>query len=328
MRAARPITERLPWHERQWRSATAALEANRMPHAFLLAGVSGIGKSAFAEQLAATVLCEQDSVTACGVCHSCRELANGAHPGFTVLRRDTERRDIPIDAVRALCTKLTLTSHDQGTKLAVIDTADDLNRNGVNALLKTLEEPTPGTVLLLLSERPLALPATLRSRCQQLRFVLPDSEQALAWLNQQFPETESAELRLALAAAHGAPLRAAEYLDHPEILEVFATWSSLMDDLEQPHGEPLAVAAQIGKEQGADFLDWLAVRVHQRLSALLGVTDAAAEPDWQKARVLGRFGEAICTARKNLYGNANVQLTIEALLIRWHATLARQRRAR
>ncbi len=306
----------LPWHQQQWRNVSGAFVAGRLSHALLLAGVNGVGKRSFARRVAAAVLCERADGEVCGICRSCRQLGGGAHPGYTVLRRDEDRRDITIDAVRALCSTLAMTSHDGRSKVALIDPVDELNQNGANALLKTLEEPSPGSLLLLISERPLALPATLRSRCQQLRFGLPDSAQSLAWLATQASQASVQEREAALKLARGAPLRTAELLADVDALASFDAWSTLMHELSDGRTDPLQVAAAVKREQVAEFLRWLAGWVLDRLRQDL--TDKSTPS-------LARFGQAVSDAAKQVQGNANPLLTLESLLIGWSATLARTR---
>lgn len=320
---ATPVTEAtsvpalLPWHQQQWRNVSGAFVAGRLSHALLLAGVSGVGKRAFARRVAAAVLCERNDGEVCGVCRSCRQFGGGAHPGYSVLRRDEDHRDIAIDAVRELCSTLAMTSHDGRAKVALIDSVDELNQNGANALLKTLEEPSPGSLLLLISERPLALPATLRSRCQLLRFGLPDTEQSLAWLAMQAPQVSVKERAAALKLARDAPLRAAELLADADEFASFDKWSILMRDLSDGRTDPLKAAAAVKREQVTVFLRWLAGWVLERLRHDL--TD-------QSTRALARFGQAVSDAAKQVQGNANPLLTLESLLIGWSATLARTRR--
>src|SRR5690606_17379482 len=155
---------------------------------------------------------------ACGGCRACVQLAVGAHPDALLLSTDgllglaltadgrhdqqlahwqpddsrnegRKRRDIAIDAARKLSERLGLFSHYGRARTAMIEPADALNTNSVNALLKTIEEPPPATHLLLVSERPQALPPTLRSRCQRIRFGTPPADAAQAWLDAQLQRT-------------------------------------------------------------------------------------------------------------------------------------------
>jgi DNA polymerase-3 subunit delta' len=163
--------------QEHWGRVTASIAAGRLPHALLLAGPRDAGKSEFADALAAQLLCEAAAAARpCGQCRSCVQLAAGVHPNLLRLAPREDKRDIAIDDIRDTLARLHLSSHYGQAKLAIVDPADTLNENGANALLKTIEEPPPRTHVVFVAERWRTLPATLRSRCQILRFARPAQE--------------------------------------------------------------------------------------------------------------------------------------------------------
>ena len=162
-----------PWQQERWQQVRAAHAGGRLAHALLLAGPRSADKEHFADGLARFLLCESAEGKPCGQCRSCTQIAAGTHPNLMRLAPPEDKRDIAIDDVRDLLDRLRLSSHYGQSKIAVISPADALNASGVNALLKTVEEPPPATHLLFVAERWRALPATLRSRCQILRFAPP-----------------------------------------------------------------------------------------------------------------------------------------------------------
>jgi DNA polymerase III subunit delta' len=203
----------LPW---QHDAARAALSRRASwPHALLIHGPRGIGKHAFALNLAQGLLCEipRTDGLACGTCAGCRYAVAGQHPDLMRLELQVIDADegtlevvdsIGIDRVRALTEFVQLTSHRHRAKVAVVNPAERMNAPAANALLKTLEEPPADTYLILVSDQPGRVPATLRSRCVLLPAPVPGDADAIAWLAAQgvaMPE-------LALAQASGAPLRA------------------------------------------------------------------------------------------------------------------------
>jgi DNA polymerase-3 subunit delta' len=202
----------LPW---QHNAARAALRHRaRWPHALLLTGREGIGKRTFALELARSLLCEDAAgdALACGVCASCRYVQAGQHPDLRVVEPIEIDDDnvatpslwITIAHVRALIDWAQLTSHRHVAKVAVIVPAERMNVAAANALLKTLEEPPPGTYLILVAHQPGRLPATVRSRCHWLVAPMPDDAMATEWLLGQ-GVGEPADV---LAQARGAPLGA------------------------------------------------------------------------------------------------------------------------
>ncbi len=160
------------------------------PHALLLTGSEGSGLAALAGALAAGLLCDQPTAkgSACGICSACRLLAAGNHPDLLWLSpaeadESAGRKaslQIRVEAVRQLIATLALSPHHGAMRVSVIQPAEAMNPATANALLKVLEEPPPGNVLLLISHRPMRLLPTLRSRCLQVRVVATDAAAAPA----------------------------------------------------------------------------------------------------------------------------------------------------
>lgn len=161
-----------PWQQAQWQSVLQQLQADRLPHALLLAGPSGLGKRSFANALAAHALCVKH--TACGQCRSCLLLNASNHPDLLELQPEAEGKAIKIEQVRELVTELGQTAQQGSYQVVVIEPAEAMNKAGANALLKTLEEPPGPVIFLLISHQPATIPATIRSRCQRLNFMVPD----------------------------------------------------------------------------------------------------------------------------------------------------------
>lgn len=322
----------LPWQAPLWQHMAQAIEQERLGHALLLSGLRGTGKRVFARVLAAALWCESPGPDRlpCGGCKHCRQVASEAHPSLGILRPEEDKKIISIDAVRAMCGRLVMTTHDGRAQVAIIDPADALNNNGVNALLKTIEEPPPRSHLLLLSERPLALAATLRSRCQQLRFGIPEREVSLRWLQQAAPGVDAGA---ALDAAQGAPLRALQLIED-QSLELHQAWRAALLELAAGRGEPLQSVAAIGGEKQKDagpFLQWLYGWLLTLLRAGLippkpgdGLgTLAARLPRAALDRYIGDVQESL----RRLEQNANAQLVLEAILVRWCGLVALGQRA-
>ena len=229
-----------PWQHAAWQQITHLRQ--RMPHALLFYGPQGSGKSDFAEYLAKALLCENVAPAgeagadghghadhaghACGKCVSCTWFDLGNHPDYRRVRPEmledepgeeaeadskktakaskTPSKEIKIDQIRALADFMNISTHRQGLRVVVLYPAEALNMAASNALLKTLEEPPPGTVFLLVTHRLDRLLPTILSRCRQFALNLPDQASSLAWLKQQ----GVAGAEQWLAEQGGAPLLA------------------------------------------------------------------------------------------------------------------------
>src|SRR5260221_285325 len=190
-----------PWHREELRRLLARRES--MTHALLVHGRAGIGKVEFGRVLAASVLCEpRRAGLACESCPACHWFSQGNHPDFREIvpeaaLEDEESADEPakpekakslvikIDQIRAVADFIALTTHRAGYRVMLIHPAEALQPAAANALLKTLEEPPPHTLIVMVSDRPARLLATLRSRCRPLGLATPPREEALEWLRSQ-----------------------------------------------------------------------------------------------------------------------------------------------
>lgn len=206
-----------PWLEADWRRLMQRRAQNRLPHALLLAGPSGLGKRLFAEQWRALLLCERSGGQdqACGACKACALMHAGSHPdAMTItfeLRDDGRpRTEITVDQIRELSARFAQTSQRGGWRVAIIEPADAMNTAAANALLKTLEEPEAQVMMILVADQPMRLSATIRSRCQRIDVREPPPGQSLAWLGEQGIASRDAETALLLADGNpGEALRLA-----------------------------------------------------------------------------------------------------------------------
>jgi DNA polymerase-3 subunit delta' len=178
-------------------------------HAYLLHGPAGIGKRALAERLMGSLLCQRpEGLDACGQCKSCLLLVAGSHPDNYVLEPEEADKAIKVDQVRDLVSFVVQTAQMGGRKVVLIEPVESMNINAANALLKSLEEPSGNTVLLLVSHQPSRLLPTVRSRCVQQACPLPSEAMSLDWLAHALPDCTEQERNELLVLAAGSPLAA------------------------------------------------------------------------------------------------------------------------
>ncbi len=246
----------LPWHEDAAAQLRQAWAANRLPHAMLLQGAEGVGKRAFAAWAACAVLCEapnKGELDCCGNCASCLLFKAGSHPDVLWVAPEEEKQQISVDQVRAATERLAKTSYRQGYKIAIVEPAHLMTPNAANSLLKTLEEPTARTLLVLITSQPSALLPTVRSRCQKLTIARPSREAAKAWLQKESGHAVNPAL---LEFAGGAPLRALQYAD--------GRFDTLNDHMQKSlaallggQADVTQVAAEWEKDALVERLTWL-----------------------------------------------------------------------
>jgi DNA polymerase-3 subunit delta' len=300
----------------------------RIGHAWLLAGPAGLGKSSFAAALAQSLLCERPAATGepCGACRSCHLLAVGTHPDLERIGPEEEGKPIKVDAIREYCDRSNLTAQLGGHKVAILEPADAMNIAAANSLLKTLEEPSALTTLLLVTAAPHRLPPTVRSRCQRLEFAPPEPGDALSWLR---PRVKVVDAALALRLAGGAPLAALAAAD-PKVLEERARRLEEFVAVGERRADPVGVAADWLATDWGRLLDWLAGWLLDLLRLRSGGTDARLA-NLDQADVFRRLAlgvdskvvyalvDQILHARRAAASNLNRQLALESLLIRWAA---------
>ena len=333
------LVDPLPWHSRQWADIFKRLNNDALPHALLLRGAEGLGKAHFAYYLALSLLCREKGPdnAPCGYCRGCELNRAASHPDLLNIGIPEDKKVIGVDQIRALIDVMTLKPQYGQYKIVIISPADRLNHNAANSLLKTLEEPPGGTLLLLCSDQPAMLPATIRSRCQQLSFQRPEASLARQWLGQTLSEqaaegkaeqpVSADELDVLLNMADGAPLKAAR-IAAADLNQSRQALFQGFERLVSGEANPSKIAEEWLKLGAKESLYWLYswiidmirlsmasdpalianVDIHKRLAAIAGQVN-------KKCLFLNldKTGQAL----KLLDHPLNQQLMLENLLMGW-----------
>ena len=324
-----------------------AVHAGTLPPSLILAGPAGVGKRRAATAVAQALNClspvapaawpdggEPLAVDACGECSACRRIARGMHPDVTVVEPG-ENGSIRIDAVRGVIESVAYRPFEGRRRAIVFDEADALVEDAQNALLKTLEEPPSGSVLLLVTAHPGTLLPTVRSRCPAVRFGPLAPAEVAAWLaGQGVPDDEA---RAAAAVSRGS-LTLARDAAHAGAGGTRAAAQRLLERIAGTH-DPRArldAAREIGgkgKGTGASERDALAVHLHAVASLLrdlgvlaskagTGVANQDLEPalvrlsgDFDTPRVIEGFA-TLQSALEALEGNASPKTVADWVVLR------------
>ena len=279
----------LPWQGASWQQWQLLRE--RLPHAILFHGPEGIGKTAFAQACAQSLLCEAPAADghACGKCDACGWFTQYSHPDYRRVRpeilddgegvegedgeAETKKakstkapsKEIKIDQVRALSDFMNISTHRSGMRVITLYPAEALNTAAANSLLKMLEEPPPRTMFLLVTNSIDRLLPTILSRCRKFALTMPSREEALDWLKEQ-------QVRDAdgwLAEQGGAPLTALESSQ--------AGTRETMDEFLQLLAQPgvdgaLKAADRLQKTPVPELVSWLQRWLYDVLSVKLSGT--------------------------------------------------------
>jgi DNA polymerase III subunit delta' len=309
-----------PWHVAAWREFEAALATDRLSHAYLIEGPQGLGKLHLAFRMAARVLeipwpAEDPPIPL-------------PHPDlmWITLESDDEgkqKKQIGIQQIRDACATLAMTSYSGGWKVAVVWPAEQLNPHSANALLKTLEEPAPRTLLLLVRSRLDTLPATIASRCQRVRIAPPSTEDAVSWLEAR---AGGGDWHRLLALAGDAPLLALLLAEEGfrDLDEGFTR--DLLGVLGRRR-EPLEVAAEWARRPLPMTLRWLDVWTAELVRIKAAGTAPSLPAERQRAlqtalegiplQRLFRYKDEVRAAMMRSDGVFNTQMVLEGLLAPW-----------
>ncbi len=309
----------LPWFSDQWHSWGQMRLQNQFPSALLLTGASGIGKHKLAQQLAALLVCDKPSNQACGECKSCKLLAADTHPDLMSVVPEEGSKSIKIDQVRSLSEFIQGKPQVGHRLVAIVNPAESMNLYSANAILKTLEEPPAGTVIILVTHQASLLLPTIRSRCQIIQLPTPKRTESQAWLSGQADLAPDAAADL-LEMAGGQPFTALTWYEsklaneHSEVREDWVRFHEGKDDA-------FSVAAKWAKKDLEWVMNWLGIWLRSLLANKVGadVVDPTLASIVEKLseEQLWQLYQSLLEAKKSVVEqrNLNAQLLLENWLL-------------
>jgi DNA polymerase-3 subunit delta' len=290
--------------------------ARRLAHAYVFTGPKGIGKYETALALAKQVNCSKKNADPqdCD-CASCRKISGGNHPDILVIEKPEDKTGISIDQIRALMQRLEYRALEATVKFALIRDAELIHEAAANAFLKTLEEPRPGTVLILTTAVPDALLLTIRSRCQMIRFPAM-SNMALAQVLKDQYEVSSDDAAVLAAFGQGSPGRALglgqDFLERRRV--VLDAFLGIGDT------EDFVKAASVDRDTAREALNAVLMACRDALFIKAGALDRVVNRDRQVE--IRRFAERytpeelsaqadrVSDAIRRVDGNQNVKVVL------------------
>jgi DNA polymerase-3 subunit delta' len=316
-----------------------ALYTGSLPHAFLFTGHEGTGRRAVAVALAMAANCVkpprdtmgnekingssagENALRSCGQCRSCKKIMAGNHPDIHIV--EPSGKMIKVDQIRALCRKLSLKPYEASTRVAVIAGAQTLNPEAGNTLLKTLEEPPEHTVFILTALQATDLLPTIVSRCRHLHFAPIPAELLRLYLeNHHGMDSITADVIASMAdGSMTQARRMAEtgWVEHRnQIIEQ-------MESMTSP-GERLVFAESLSrkKEQLPEVFgimqSWLRDLIVNRIAPEKIIHRDLIDkienygPRHRVVSLMSKIN-AITTAQQDIHANANIRLTLDALML-------------
>jgi DNA polymerase-3 subunit delta' len=319
----------LPWQQKNWAHLCDYRTQNRVPQALLITGNKGLGKQSLANQFAFSLLCAQpqDNGLSCGHCASCLLLNAETHPDFIQLRPEEPGKAITVGQIRSLLTRLTLKPQFESYRAVIVSPADLMNNAAANAFLKCLEEPTARTVILLITDKPAQLPATIVSRCQKLAIAKPRKEAVFAWLKQQNVEMLPGDIAALYGLAQGSPLLALDYARNGTLTvrnDCFKAWMDIAKQLRHP----VNIAEDWQKLPESPLMFWITSWIIDTIKCCYPIkADWLYNPDLKESlqelsqqlelRELYKLYDLMLISRQRLNTQINKHTMFEEILIKW-----------
>lgn len=315
-----------PWLQPICNQLVGYIEQKRLPHALLITGIPGVGKRQLAESFAQRLLCGSPVAngSACNQCPSCLLYLGHTHPDYCVAEPAETGKILPIDAIRKVINILALTPQYSGHRVVILSSAHNMSMGAANSLLKTLEEPPDRSLIILITEAPELLSATIVSRCQRFHINTPVHQQGYTWLE---TKTKNSDCNSLLALAQGAPLKALDLAKTKHLQlrnESYQQWRSIG----QFNADPITIAEKWSKLPEDSILSWMMTWVvdmirlhfHPGFENLFNVdlrNSLQADANRLNLKQVFEYWEILLLAKKQYSTQINKLLLLEELLVKW-----------
>lgn len=315
-----------PWQESNWKAISELIVASKVPQAFLLYGIPGLGKHQFADYLAKTLLCSARKTVPCEDCRSCHLFRAGTHPDLYKLIHLEKSQQIKIQQVRDVNSRVCQKSQLDNAQVIIIEHADSLTHGAANSLLKILEEPPGDVIFILVTNHFHRLLPTVRSRCRLFSFQSVGSQRTSQWLKDAGHDIDNLP-----ESCLGGPLQLKTLIED-DYLTRQKKWIDDLCALSLDKCKAIAIASTWqGEGESLFFLldtlySWILDVVKLTLigDVVRLQNEAMRETlkDWSKncqTMDLQNYLAKIVNLRAltNEKANINLQLSLEALLLEW-----------
>jgi len=321
-----------PWHKSAWEKFTVARKTNHLPHALILTGQQGVGKKILATKMIKSLLCLNSvNCIPCNQCKACKTYKAGAHPDYLEVTLEEEKQQISIAQIRNLSDFLTRSRSFDGYRVILLHPVERMNNNAANSLLKSLEEPTKNTIIILLANSISQVLPTIKSRCQQLFLPIPGYTDTIEWLNQNNPNQDIQSKDL-LELAYNSPILALNIK-----LELYEQRNSFAQDLLSVINDSQPITKIAKKWEKHDLKDllhwqvsWLQLLIKKQYSGeiftnnssnavtnFLSVTEKKIADDTK----LWKLYQNINNQVRYIHTSVNPLIMVENMLTLWHQSI-------
>lgn len=314
------------WQQKIWQDFCDRVNAQTLPHAFLLSGKAGIGADELAMAMGQFLLCLSPlENVACGNCRGCQLNRANTHPDLLVIAPEDKGKQIKVDQIREISAKVDQTAQQGGRKIILIRPVEAMNVNASNALLKNLEEPAGDTVFILTSHESHRVLPTIRSRCAKIVLPLPDHQASVEWLTEQKLEDPES----LLVETHGAPVLAKRWSDDG-VIQARKDIAKGLIAIAQHRLEPMAFAKKWANSDPIDVLDPMLLSLESVILNMVANRPLATQHQALASALvhcplvrLYRLRDHLCQKKAQVQrsNNLNAALFVEELILDWDATV-------